>query len=81
MTKKERGNQLSKLIEMQPPNWLTKEIYLDYQNRREEYKQTFSMRLALQELFPSIPEDKFETFIFSEFVSICFLINILPKTS
>jgi hypothetical protein len=60
MTKKERGNQLSKLIEMQPPNWLTKEIYLDYQNRREEYKQTFSMRLALQELFPSIPEDKFE---------------------
>ena len=60
MKKKERASQLGKLIEMQPPSWLTKEIYADYQHRRETYKQGFSMRLALQELFPTISEDKFQ---------------------
>jgi hypothetical protein len=59
MTKNERASQLAKLIEMRPPEWLTKEIYSEYQEYREQHKGSFSMRLALNELFKDVPDEDF----------------------
>ena len=59
MTKNEKASQLAKLIEMRPPEWLTKEIYSEYQEYREQHKGSFSMRLALNELFKDVPDEDF----------------------
>lgn len=50
MTKQERTNKLTSLMEMTPPNWLTAEKYQLFLENRNTLKEKFNESLALQDL-------------------------------
>ena len=54
ITKKERTERLSKIIEMQPPSWLTSEIYNEYNERRQELKASLKPQSALMTMFKGL---------------------------
>ncbi len=49
---KDRINQLSELIEMKAPNWLTKDVYREYTRQKAQLKKDFKMGRAMADLFP-----------------------------
>jgi hypothetical protein len=54
MTKKERVDNLSKIIEMRPPSWLTKDVYQDYQEKRQTLKNQFKGTSSLLQTFSEL---------------------------
>ena len=50
MTKQERANELTRLMEMTPPMWLTPEKYQLFLQNRDTLKEKFNEALALHEL-------------------------------
>ena len=51
MTKKERDEQLTRLMEMTPPTWLTTEKYQSFLDSRDTLKNEFNFRRHINELF------------------------------
>ena len=50
---KDRTNQLTELIEMKAPKWLTKEVYREYDSKKNQLKNDFKMGRAMSDLFPT----------------------------
>jgi hypothetical protein len=53
MTKKERTGELTRLMEMTPPTWLTKEKYQTFLDERDTLESQFVMGDALSTMFTS----------------------------
>jgi hypothetical protein len=49
---KDRTSQLTDLIEMKAPKWLTKEVYREYTNKKNQLRNDFKMGNAMTVLFP-----------------------------
>lgn len=50
---KDRTSQLTDLIEMKAPKWLTKEVYREYTNKKNQLRNDFKMGNAMSVLFPT----------------------------
>jgi hypothetical protein len=50
---KDRTSQLTDLIEMKAPKWLTKEVYREYANKKNQLRNDFKMGNAMSVLFPT----------------------------
>ena len=57
MTKKEKTARLTKIIEMQPPSWLTEETYNEYNEKRQELKANLKPKRALLNMFDDLEYD------------------------
>ena len=57
LTKKEKTARLTKIIEMQPPAWLTKETYNEYNEKRQELKANLKPKKALLNMFDDLEYD------------------------
>lgn len=51
MTKKEREEKLTRLMEMTPPSWLTHEKYQSFLDKRDTLKKEFNFQRHIGELF------------------------------
>tara|TARA_R110002020_G_C16261433_1_gene770502 strand:+ start:134 stop:1933 length:1800 start_codon:yes stop_codon:yes gene_type:complete len=54
MTQQQRKKELSKLIEMKPPEWLTSEVYEEYNKKREHLQSTFEPKKSLTSIFTGL---------------------------
>lgn len=53
MNNKQRKAELTRLMEMAPPTWLTKEIYQEFLDNRDTWQKEFSIAWSLNELLGS----------------------------
>jgi len=57
ITKKERTKRLTKIIEMQPPSWLTEETYNEYKEKRQELKANLKPSTSILNMFDGLDKE------------------------
>lgn len=57
MNKKQKTAELTRLMEMTPPSWLTKETYQEFLDNRDTWQREFSMAWSLNELLGQDAKD------------------------
>lgn len=57
MNKKQKTAELTRLMEMAPPSWLTKETYQEFLDNRDTWQREFSMAWSLNELLGQDAKD------------------------
>lgn len=57
MNKKQKTAELTRLMEMTPPSWLTKETYQEFLDSRDTWQREFSMAWSLNELLGQDAKD------------------------